>query len=335
MKSSQILAISLIKGVGPQSLRKFVKYITDNSFNFDMHYSTIEGYFSELSELDKRVKLPTVQDIKFAIEQSENISNDSLNANIKTISYLEVDFPPLLKLLDDYPVLLHYKGNMHSLKEKSVAIIGTREASDHAIQAGERLSKIMSEDKGYTIVSGLAVGCDTVAHRSAVEVNRPTAAFLAGGLDKIYPKENLKLSEQIIDTGGVLISEYEIGKESHKNFFVQRDRLQSGSSEGIIVLETGIKGGTRHTVSFAGKQNRIIGCLYTHVEKKLDNLEKFQGNKDIVENEGGFKIFNGETIEEFCQLLNNKRSSLLVPQNVNSVIDKKDLPPNLVQKKLF
>ncbi len=335
MKSSQIFAISLIKGVGPQSLRKFVKYITDNSFNFDMHYSTIEGYFSELAELDKRVKLPSVQDIKFAIDQSELILNQSNNADIKTITYLDADFPPLLRLLNDYPVLLHYKGNIHSLKERCVAIIGTREVSDHAIQAGERLTKIMSEDKGYTIVSGLAVGCDTVAHKTAVESNRPTAAFLAGGLDKIYPKENLKLSERIIDTGGVLISEYEIGKESHKNYFVQRDRLQSGSSEGIIVLETGIKGGTRHTVSFAGKQNRMIGCLYTHVEKKLDNLEKFQGNKDIVENEGGFKIFNAETIAEFCQLLDKKRSSLLFSQSDNSTIYKKGLPPDLVQKKLF
>jgi DNA processing protein len=335
MKSSQILAISLIKGVGPQSLRKFVRYINENSLNFDLHHSTIEGYFIDLSEQDKRVKLPSVQDIKLAIDQSDFISNQSINAGIKTITYLDTDFPPLLRFLDDYPVLLHYKGNIHSLKEKSVAIIGTREVSDHAIQAGERLSKIMSEDKGYTIVSGLAVGCDTVAHRSAVEVNRPTAAFLAGGLDKIYPKENLKLSEQIIDTGGVLISEYEIGKESHKNFFVQRDRLQSGSSEGIIVLETGIKGGTRHTVSFAGKQNRIIGCLYTHVEKKLDNLEKFQGNKDIVENEGGVKIYNPESIDNFCKLLEDKRRMLLNESSNDDSKEFKSINGTLRQTELF
>lgn len=335
MKSIQILTISLIKGVGPQSLRKFVKYINDNSFNFDMHYSTIEGYFSELSDLDKRVKLPSVPDIKFAIEQAEIISDKSINANIKTVSYLDLDFPPLLKLLDDYPVLLHYKGEINSLKEKSVAIIGTREVSDHAIQNGSRLSKVMSENKGYTIVSGLAVGCDTVAHRSAVEVNRPTAAFLAGGLDKIYPKENIKLSEQIIDTGGVLISEYEIGKESHKNFFVQRDRLQSGSSEGIIVLETGIKGGTRHTVSFAGKQNRVIGCLYTHVEKKLDNSEKFLGNKDIVENEGGIKIFNPESIDDFCKLLEDKRRKLLNESSNDNSKVLKIINGTLTQTELF
>jgi DNA processing protein len=335
MKSIQILAISLIKGVGPQSLRKFVKYITDNSFNFDMHYSTIEGYFSELSDIDKRVKLPTVQDIKFAIEQSDIIANNSIDANIKTISYLDLEFPPLLKLLDDYPVLLHYKGDINSLKQKSVAIIGTREVSDHATQAGERLTKIMSNEKGYTIVSGLAVGCDTVAHKSAVEVNKPTAAFLAGGLDKIYPKENIKLSEQIIDTGGVLISEYEFGKESHKNFFVQRDRLQSGSSEGIIVLETGIKGGTRHTVSFAGKQNRVIGCLYTHVEKKLDNFEKFQGNIDIVENEGGYKIYNPESIDKFCLYLEDKRSMLLKESNNDDLKDIKSINGASTQTELF
>jgi DNA processing protein len=289
----------------------------------------------DLSEQDKRVKLPSLNDIKLAIEQSEIIFDKSSNSNIRMVSYLDNDFPPLLKLIEDYPVLLHYRGEISVLKEKSVAIIGTREVSDHAIKAGERLSRIMSEVKGYTIVSGLAVGCDTIAHRSAVQVNRPTAAFLAGGLDKIYPKENDKLANTILDTGGVLISEYEIGKESHKNFFVQRDRLQSGSSEGIIVLETGIKGGTRHTVSFAGKQNRVIGCLYTHIEQKLDNSEKFQGNIDIVENEGGIKIFNPETIDNFCKLLEEKRRKLLNESSNEDANEFKRINGTLTQTELF
>lgn len=335
MKSSQILTISLIKGVGPQSLRKFVKYISDNSLIFDIHPSTIEGYFMDLSEHDKRVKLPSLNDIKLAIEQSEIILDKSSNSNIKMVSYLDNDFPPLLKLIEDYPVLLHYRGEISVLKEKSVAIIGTREVSDHAMKAGEKLSKIMSEQKEYTIVSGLAIGCDTVAHKAAVEVNRPTAAFLAGGLDRIYPKENEKLANTILDTGGVLVSEYEFGKESHKNFFVQRDRLQSGSSEGIIVLETGIKGGTRHTVSYAGKQNRVIGCLYTHVALKLDNSEKFQGNKDIVENEGGNKIFDPGSIDNFCKLLEEKRRTLLNKSINEEPKEFKGVNGTLTQTELF
>jgi DNA processing protein len=335
MTPSQILAINLINGVGPQSLRKFVKYISDNSFSFDTHPSTIEGYFSEIAKIDKRVKLPVIQDIKLALEEAEAIIEKSNNSNIKMISYLDKDFPPLLKLIDDYPVLLHYKGDINTLQEKSVAIIGTREVSDHAKHTGERLSKIMAEQKNYTIVSGLAVGCDSVAHKAAVDLKKPTVAFLAGGLDKIYPKENTNLSNEIIDTGGLLISEYEFGKESHKNFFVQRDRLQSGSCEGIIVLETGIKGGTRHTVSFAKKQNRLIGCLYTHIEAKLDKIDKFQGNKDIVENENGIKIFNAESIEEFCNLLRDKRQSLISNSIESQQIDIKKLPPNLKQIKLF
>ncbi len=176
-------------------------------------------------------------------------------------------------------------------------------------------------------------GNDTVAHKAAVDVKKPTAAFLAGGLDKIYPKENDRLANQILDTGGVLISEYEFGKESLKNFFVQRDRLQSGSAEGIIVLETGVKGGTRHTVSFAGKQNRLIGCLYTHVDFNFDNSEKFQGNKDIVENEGGIKLFNPESIEKFCISLEQKRNLLL--QSTYNTNDSEILKGYLVQKKLF
>jgi DNA processing protein len=335
MTPSQILAINLINGIGPQSLRKFVKYITDNSYSFDIHPTTIEGYFSEIAAVDKRVKIPTIQDIKLALEEAEVILEKSNNSNIKMISYLDKNFPPLLKLIDDYPVLLHYKGDINTLKEKSVAIIGTREISDHAKQTGERLTKIMAEEKEYTIVSGLAIGCDSVAHKAAVDIKKPTVAFLAGGLDKIYPKENNNLSNEIIDTGGLLISEYEFGKESHKNFFVQRDRLQSGSCEGIIVLETGIKGGTRHTVSFAKKQNRLIGCLYTHIESKLDNIEKFQGNKDIVENENGFKIFNPKSIEEFCSLLSEKRESLLNNGKESQQIDIKKIPPNLTQTKLF
>lgn len=337
MTTHQILAISLIKGVGPQTLRKYIKYIHENSLNFDLHHSTIEGYFVDLSQIESRIKVPTLTDIKNSIEESGNIYEKTINARINLISYLDQEFPPLLKLLDDYPVLLHYKGEINSLNKKCVAVIGSREISEYATKAGEKLTKIMSEKYDYTIISGLALGSDTVAHNAAVELNKPTAAFLAGGLDKIYPKENNYLADKILDTGGVLISEYEIGKESHKNLFIQRDRLQSGASDGIIVLETGIKGGTRHTVSFARKQNRTIGCLYSHLSANLADSEKFQGNIDIVENEGGFKIFDTESIELFIKLLENKRKELFKNSEkiIQSGIDEKNNSNDTKQLKMF
>jgi len=192
MTIHQILAISLIKGVGPQTLRKYVKYIQEKSLNFDLHHSTIEGYFIDLSKIETRIKVPTLADIKNSIEESENVYENSKNAGIKLISYLDEGFPPLLKLLDDYPVLLHYKGEINALNKQCVAVIGTREISEYATKAGEKLTKIMSEKYDYTIISGLALGSDTVAHNAAVDLNKPTAAFLAGGLDKIYPKEDIQ-----------------------------------------------------------------------------------------------------------------------------------------------
>jgi len=306
MTTHQLLALSLINGVGRRTLKKFIA--TGTSMN--LQPAEIVDIFIGLNQIDKRVIIPTIDSIHKALLESEQILYRSEKEGIQTISFLDTDYPPLLKLIEDSPVLLHYKGNLDCLHQPSVAVVGTRNITDHAKTEGEMLTLKMC-DMGFTIVSGLAIGCDTVAHRSAVNANRPTAAFMAGGLDTVYPKENKTLANQILDKNGVLIGEYEYGRNSDKNNFKERNRLQSGSSEGIIVLETGMKGGTRHTAWAAKKQDRLVGCLYTHFQINQQDCEQFQGNIDIVENEGGIALTDFDSMESFASDLTEKRENLL------------------------
>jgi DNA processing protein len=139
-------------------------------------------------------------------------------------------------------------------EEKSVAIIGTRNPSKFGIKMGYKISKLLAS-KGYSIVSGLAKGIDTEAHQGALNVMGKTVAILAHGLDMpIYPKENRALAEEIMESGGLLLSTYSNGTKLFPQYLAARDEWQSALSDGVIVIETGIKGGTNITVGHAIKQ---------------------------------------------------------------------------------
>ncbi|MDW5290975.1 DNA-processing protein DprA [Formosa sp. PL04] len=142
----------------------------------------------------------------------------------------------------------------------TVAVIGTRNPTEFGIQEGYKLTKHFVENN-FTIVSGLALGCDTVGHSCCLEHKGRTIAVLPNGVDKIYPKQNTKLASEIIKNGGALISEYPPGTAPKRNYFVERDRLQRELSNGICIIETKTKGGTMHTYKFVKKQNKQVGLV--------------------------------------------------------------------------
>jgi DNA processing protein len=317
-----------MEGVGPVTLRAYINFLQENRLAFDEHTHSMQGIFEELSQKKSRIKVPTREAIDAAKMEAEKIIAQSERAGIRMYSFFDTQYPPLLREIKDAPLLLHVKGNIQCLHEPTVAVIGTREPSAHVTKAGERFTRYFVE-AGFTIVSGLAVGCDTIGHRTACNAGKPTAAFLAGGLDRIYPKENSRLAEEILEAGGALLSEYEYGRPANRNFFVERDRLQSGASEGLVVLETGVKGGTRHTVSFAEKQKRPIGCLYSHTLPSVNqaHIEKFQGNIDIVKNQGGIPLTDRAAIEQFIGLLRKRRDHRLGEANTKDTESKESEHP--------
>lgn len=173
------------------------------------------------------------------------------------VSLQDQNYPKLLRKLHDRPAILFMSGDPERLSERSVAIIGTREPSTQGEETARRVTQYFAAN-GWQIVSGLAVGLDTVAHRTALESGGTTVAVLAQGLDKIYPKENAELAEQIVQHGGVLVSEYSYGSQTFPSNFVERDRIQAGLARGVVMVQSDEAGGSWHASRAALRYGRYL-----------------------------------------------------------------------------
>jgi DNA processing protein len=178
--------------------------------------------------------------------------------DIKEISINDKNYPKLLKEIKDAPEVLYCRGEIRS-DENCFAIVGTRLCSSYGKQVALEIAGDLSE-AGLTIVSGLAPGIDTSAHQAVTEREGRTIAILGTGLDEksIYPKENIKLAGKILENGGCLISEYPPGIHGSKMTFPQRNRIISGLSSGVLVVEAKQKSGALITADFAFKQKRRV-----------------------------------------------------------------------------
>ena len=168
-------------------------------------------------------------------------------------------YPASLKQISNQPKALYFRGNFLTDNEKCLAIVGTRLASDYGKEMAFTLARDLSR-AGLTIVSGLAKGIDSWAHQGAVEANCPTIAVLGTGLDEasFYPRENLKLAKTILKKNGCLISEYPPNTEATRFTFPQRNRIISGLSLAVVVVEAKTKSGALLTADWAKQQKRKI-----------------------------------------------------------------------------
>lgn len=176
--------------------------------------------------------------------------------NIKIININEREYPQALKKIYDPPISLYVKGNIEKLNNKNIGIVGCRECTTYGKKSAEYFSYNLSK-QNINIVSGLAKGIDSYAHLGSLNTGN-TIAVLGNGLDMIYPKENLELANEIIKKGGTIISEYPCGTKPDKMKFPARNRIISGISSGIIVIEAKEKSGTLITVDFALEQGREV-----------------------------------------------------------------------------
>jgi len=247
---------------------------------------------------------------------------------IKTVSIEDENYPKLLKEIKNPPKILYYLGRV-KLNENCLAIVGTRKCSPYGKQVTLDIAGDLAE-AGLTIVSGMAPGIDTFAHKSCVEKGKRTIAVLGTGLDEksIYPKSNLKLAKEILETGGCLISEYPPGTSGAKFTFPKRNRIISGLSLGVLVIEAPEKSGALITAEFAFLQKRVVfaipGPIYSRTSKGCHYLIKkgvklVENAKDILKELGmemGIekKELEGETKEEILILGALKEESLYIDE---------------------
>lgn len=197
---------------------------------------------------------------------------------MKIIKLEQKDFPLKLKKIQNCPKQLYYIGNIELLYQDCFAVVGTRRITDYGIKNCKTFSKELAL-RDIPIVSGMAVGTDTVAHKTALDYNGSTIAVLGGGLKRIFPKENYELFNRIIENGGLVITEYENDVEPDKTKFPQRNRIVSAISEGILIIEAAYRSGTSITAQYARQQEKKIFAI----PGRLDNSFGVGVNKLIKE----------------------------------------------------
>lgn len=176
---------------------------------------------------------------------------------IHTVSYLEPEFPEMLQPLPDAPALLFYQGDLRALLQPSISMVGSRSASYKGLEATGRIAENLSRC-GISIVSGLAYGIDAAAHQGCLKGGSPTVAVLGCGLDQDYPVENAGLKRSILQHGGVVLSEYAPGEKPLGWHFPYRNRIISGLSDALVVMEARIRSGSMTTVQHALNQGKDV-----------------------------------------------------------------------------
>ena len=233
------------------------------------------------------------------------------------------EYPLNLKTIFDAPVILYYKGCLNANDAYSIGIVGTRYPSEYGKNACIELVKGLS-GLGIPVISGMARGIDSTAHKVALESQNLTYAVLGSGSDVVYPFENKKLYESIIETGAIL-SELEPGAKPDKVNFPRRNRIISGISLGTVIVESALRGGSLITAEFALDQNREIfavpGTIYSKNSGGTNNLIK-KGIAKLITN-----------VDDILAELEYKLSSYLKKEKAAAV--KPDIDLNIFEKKIF
>ena len=254
------LALSLTAGMGPTKSRKLVD-----------HFGTAEAVFrASLTELEA-AGLQAVSAQSLATGKSAELAREEMaraaTAGVNLVSKDDPSYPPCLKEIYDPPLVLYVRGDPEILTRPGIAMVGTRHPTPYGLGMAERLACDLAA-QGLIIISGMARGVDTASHRGAISAKGKTLAVFGTGVDVIYPKENSRLSEQILALGGALISEFPLGTAAFPQNFPIRNRIISGMSVGVLVLEAAEYSGTRITARCALEQNRDVFAVPGNVTNK-------------------------------------------------------------------
>ncbi len=235
------------------------------------HFGSAEAVFhASLTELEGTgIKAVSAQSI--AIGKSSELAREEIaraaGAGVTIVSGEDASYPARLKEIYDPPLVLYIRGDPAVLAHPGIAMVGTRHPTPYGSGMAERLACDLAA-QGLVIISGMARGVDTASHRGAITAKGKTVAVLGTGVDVIYPKENSRLAEQILALGGCLISEFAMGTFAAPQNFPIRNRILSGMSVGVLVVEAAEYSGTRITARCALEQNRDVFAVPGNVTNK-------------------------------------------------------------------
>lgn len=305
-----ILALQMIKGVGPKTVLKLFdtvkpRLILENFQNLHRN-STINRRINE-GVLD-------YSKWKALLEDAHNLLEKTRNYGIQVLNYQDANYPDNLRSLNNYPLIIYVKGNIKALQGPSVGFIGTRRPTKLGYKMAERMAYQFAKD-GLTVVSGLSIGTNTAAHLGALRANGTTVAILGQSLEQpIYPKENKRLAQEIIDRGGALMSTYSLGAVVRRQFLAARDEWESGLADGLVVVETDQNGKTESALQHAFKQGRPVGMLDHSQCPKIEDVTKVEqaiGNQEFIKTKRAMPLWEIESLHQFESVMAKSRIEFL------------------------
>lgn len=243
-------------------------------------------HYADICNKEERELRETIAFHPAIFAKAKMILERQKEAGICVIHYYADDYPAsFAKIGAEAPALIHLLGDKELLyNESSIAIIGSRNADEAGCDIAYQLAKDYAL-KGNVIVSGLALGCDTAAHQGCIDSNGKTVAVIASGLDIVHPKANISLQREIINKGGLIISEQPFGVKANPTRLYARNRLQAALAQKVIVVQCAVKSGTMNTVYFAHKYGcKIYAVAYGQYDKHN------AGNEYILNKGIGFPI---------------------------------------------
>ena len=266
-----LIALSMIPGIGDARIKKLVAYCGGAKEVFSQRKQFLEKIPSIGNKIAASVSSKDV------LDQAEKELEYAEKHGVSAISFLDKEYPARLKHCTDSPVVLYKKGNGSINPPRSVAIVGTRNATREGKETTEKLVEELAK-ADVTIVSGLAYGVDITAHKASLKFNTPTIGCLAHGLDRIYPQVHSSTAEEMLETGA-LITDFPIGTNPDRENFPKRNRIVAGMADATVVVEAAAKGGALITAELANGYNRdvfaIPGRVSDQYSEGCNNLIKY------------------------------------------------------------
>ena len=247
-----LLTLLALRGIGPQTAEK----IADRFATLGDVRDASPKHLAEIVPSKVDGILRDEHAWEKAYTRALRILDQAHEHSVRVLTAIDDKYPTWLREIPDRPPVIYVKGTLPPGR-RYVACIGTRKPSRFGELATQRITTHLVEN-GWSIVSGLALGVDTLAHQAALDAKGYTVAVMANGLETIYPKKSKALAYRILDAGGAWLSEQPFGTPAIPSNLVSRDRLQSGMSAGTIVMQTDIKGGSMHTLRFTLLQRRRL-----------------------------------------------------------------------------
>lgn len=284
------LALSYVKGVGSISIKKLLdhfgssKTIFNSSKNELLQIPDIGNYIvSQINKEKNKVLKLADNEFQFALQNQ-----------LEILFYQDSSYPQQLKNCQDAPLILFSKGNYHLEHQKIISIVGTRNKTPYGKSF---IQELIYDLQSYhpVIISGLALGCDSIAHQVALEHNLQTMGILAHGLNQLYPSKHKKMAEQMLENGG-LLTEFSSFHRPIRENFLKRNRIIAGISQATIVVESAKKGGAMTTAKAAFDYNRDVFALPGNIQNHFS-----KGCNELIKNNMASLITSAEDI---IQLLN-------------------------------